>query len=111
MIAFETPLTSDMQTVEEKGDFPSFKFHAGNERQRRPDEAVRTFGAAYKHYASECIHVFDWRNIRTLSRISIRLTMSCCKKGFNANWSQIGGYINKKKAKDIPLRIIRVRIT
>ena len=58
-----------MQTVEKKRDSPSFMFNAGNERQRRPDESVSTFGAAYKDYASECVHVFDWRNIRTLSRI------------------------------------------
>ena len=63
MIAFEKePLTSNMQTVEKKWYFPSFPFNAGNERQRRPDESVRTFGAAYKHYASECVHVFDCRN-------------------------------------------------
>lgn len=51
-------ITSNVQTVEETGDFLLVTFDAGDEGQRRPEESVALLGETQENYSGVSIQVF-----------------------------------------------------
>lgn len=50
--------TSNVQTVEETGDFLPVGFDAGDEGQRRPEESVALLGETQENYSGVSVPVF-----------------------------------------------------
>lgn len=57
-------LTSNVQTVEETGDFLPVSFDAGDEGQRGPEESVALLGETQENYSGVSIQVFHWKGGR-----------------------------------------------
>lgn len=64
-------LTSNVQTVEETGDFLPVSFDAGDEGQRRPEEPVALPGETQENYSGVSIQVFHWKGGEKRQKISV----------------------------------------
>lgn len=63
-------LTSNVQTVEETGDFLPAGFDAGDEGQRRPEESVALLGETQENYSGVSIQVFYWKGGKKRQKIT-----------------------------------------